>query len=58
MLRLSESGVVVLPAMPGFYHKPKTIDEILNHLVGKVMDQFGISHNLFRRWGENESANT
>ena len=52
MLRLAGSGIVILPAMPGFYHKPRTIDDLVNHLVGKVLDQFGISHHLFKRWGE------
>lgn len=51
MLKLSESGVTILPAMPGFYHRPKSIDELVNHVVGKVLDQFAIEHDLFRRWG-------
>jgi 4-hydroxy-3-polyprenylbenzoate decarboxylase len=51
MLKLTESGVTILPAMPGFYHKPKTLDDIIDHLVGKVLDQFNIEHSLFRRWG-------
>lgn len=54
MLRLSEIGVIILPAMPGFYHKPRTIEDLADHLVGKVLDQFGIEHNIFRRWGSNE----
>jgi 4-hydroxy-3-polyprenylbenzoate decarboxylase len=44
-------GVVILPAMPGFYHKPRTIEDLVDHLVGKILDQFGIEHNVFRRWG-------
>jgi flavin prenyltransferase len=51
MLKVSRSGVVVLPAMPGFYNKPKSINDLLNHVVGKCLDQFGIEHDLFRRWG-------
>jgi flavin prenyltransferase len=51
MIRLVETGVVVLPAMPGFYHKPKSIDDLIIHIVGKILDQFGIEHNVFRRWG-------
>ena len=50
MLKLSRIGVVILPAMPGFYNRPKNVDEILNHVVGKCLDQFGIEHNLFKRW--------
>ena len=51
MLTLSQYGVVILPAMPGFYHKPKTIEDLADHLIGKVLDQLGIEHNLFERWG-------
>ena len=51
MIKLVETGVVVLPAMPGFYHKPKSIDDLIIHIVGKILDQFGIEHDIFRRWG-------
>ncbi len=45
-------NVVIMPAMPGFYHRPKTMDELINHVVGKVLDQFGIAdHGLYKRWG-------
>lgn len=50
MLRLSEIGVVILPAMPGFYHKPKTIEEMILHIVGKTLDQFDIRNDTFTRW--------
>ncbi|MEM2856512.1 MAG: UbiX family flavin prenyltransferase [Candidatus Nitrosocaldaceae archaeon] len=50
MLRLARLGVTILPAMPGFYHKPKSIDELLNHIVGKILDQFNIEHEIFKRW--------
>jgi 4-hydroxy-3-polyprenylbenzoate decarboxylase len=50
MLKLARLGIVILPAMPGFYHKPKSIDELLNHIVGKILDQFKIEHEIFRRW--------
>ena len=53
MLKLVEAGVVVLPAMPGFYHKPKSIGDLVSHIVGKVLDQFGIEHNIFKRWSQN-----
>lgn len=52
MTRLADIGVIVLPAMPGFYHRPKSIDDIITHIVGKILDQFGIEHHLFKRWGE------
>ena len=51
MVKLSELGVTILPAMPGFYHHPITIDDLLNHIVGKVLDQFDIDNNMFKRWG-------
>lgn len=50
MIRLQVAGAIILPAMPGFYHKPSTIDEIINHLVGKILDQLKIRHDLFKRW--------
>jgi len=51
MLKLARLGVVILPPMPGFYTKPKTVDEIVNHTVGKCLDQFDIEHTLYKRWG-------
>jgi len=50
MLRAKQSGAVVLPAMPGFYHKPKTIADLVDFIVGKIFDQFNIEHSLFKRW--------
>src|ERR671936_2868636 len=50
MIKLIENGVALLPAMPGFYHKPKSIDDLIMHIVGKILDQFGIEHDVFRRW--------
>lgn len=46
------SNVVIMPAMPGFYHRPKTMEDLIDHVVGKVLDQFDIKHSLFKRWGE------
>ncbi len=55
MLSLAEMGAILLPPLPAFYHKPKTIDDIVNQSVGKALDQFSIKHNLFDRWkGLNE----
>ncbi len=51
MSKLAGAGAVIMPAMPGFYHRPKTMDDLINHVVGKVLDQFGIDHSLFKRWG-------
>lgn len=50
MVKLQEAGAIILPAMPGFYHKPSTIEEIVDHLVGKILDQLNIKHDLFKRW--------
>jgi polyprenyl P-hydroxybenzoate/phenylacrylic acid decarboxylase-like protein len=50
MVAVTEAGAIVLPPMPAFYHRPKTIDDLLNQSVGKVLDQFGVEHDLFRRW--------
>ena len=50
MLSAKQSGAVILPAMPGFYHKPKKIDELVEFIVGKVFDQFNIGHSLFKKW--------
>jgi len=44
-------GGIVLPPLPGFYAKPASVDDIVNHSVGKVLDLFGIEHDLFKRWG-------
>lgn len=51
MLKLAEAGAVILPAMPGFYQKPKSLQDMIDHLVGKIIDQFEIRNDLSRRWG-------
>jgi polyprenyl P-hydroxybenzoate/phenylacrylic acid decarboxylase-like protein len=50
MVAVTEAGGVILPPVPAFYHHPSSIDDLLLHTVGKVLDQFGIEHNLFKRW--------
>lgn len=50
MLEASEIGAILFPPIPGFYHKPKTLDDIVNHTVGKILDLFEIEHNFFKRW--------
>ncbi|MDA8429952.1 MAG: UbiX family flavin prenyltransferase [Geobacteraceae bacterium] len=52
MLRLSRAGAQIIPAMPAFYHKPGAVIEMVDFVVGKVLDQLGLEHELFRRWGE------
>jgi polyprenyl P-hydroxybenzoate/phenylacrylic acid decarboxylase-like protein len=44
------AGGVIMPPVPAFYHEPKTIEDLLRHTAGKVLDQFGIEHHLFSRW--------
>jgi len=51
MKRLTDSGAVVLPAMPGFYHNPRSIRDLVDFVVGRILDQLDIEHALFRRWG-------
>jgi 4-hydroxy-3-polyprenylbenzoate decarboxylase len=50
MEKLTEMGAVVFPPVPAFYHRPRTIEDIIDHTVGKVLDLFDIDHNLFARW--------
>ncbi|RJQ32922.1 MAG: UbiX family flavin prenyltransferase [Actinobacteria bacterium] len=50
LLTLSSAGTLVAPAMPAFYNKPKTIEDIVDFVVGKVLDLLKIEHNLFKRW--------
>jgi len=50
MSEATEYGAVVLPPVPGFYHKPRTVADLIDQTVGKILDQFGLEHDLFRRW--------
>jgi len=50
MVRLKRAGATILPAMPGFYHKPKEISEMIDFIVGKILDIIGVEHKLYRRW--------
>ena len=52
MRRLVEAGAVVLPAMPGFYHGPLTIHDLVDFIVGRICDQLGVTVDLTKRWGE------
>lgn len=52
MLRVTRAGAVVLPASPGFYHRPSSIDDLVNFVVARVLDQLGVEHSLTQRWGE------
>jgi 4-hydroxy-3-polyprenylbenzoate decarboxylase len=52
LLTLSRAGAHILPAMPAFYHRPKTIEALVDFVIGKILDSLGIKHKLFLRWGE------
>ena len=52
MVKAKQAGAVVMPACPGFYNKPKTIDDLLNNVVSRILDQVGIDNELIQRWGE------
>ncbi len=56
LLKAADYGAIILPPMPAFYHAPQSIDDIIDQTVGKVFDQLGIEHRLFRRWGEGRSG--
>ena len=51
MLRLSRAGAVILPPSPGFYHHPESVQDIVDFVVARVMDQVGVTHTLMQRWG-------
>jgi 4-hydroxy-3-polyprenylbenzoate decarboxylase len=52
MSMAADMGAHIVPPIPSFYNRPKTIDDIIHQTIGKVFDYFGIEHNLFKRWGE------
>ena len=56
MSNLSEWGVVILPASPGFYHSPETIDDLVDFVVARILDQLDIEHSLGKRWTGEEFA--
>jgi len=51
MLRLSQMGVTIMPASPGFYHNPETINDLIDFMVGRILDHLGIDQNIMPRWG-------
>jgi 4-hydroxy-3-polyprenylbenzoate decarboxylase len=57
MLNVADAGGVILPPIPAFYFLPKTLDDIINHTVGRALDVFEIDHSLFNRWGSQKLKN-
>jgi 4-hydroxy-3-polyprenylbenzoate decarboxylase len=55
MKRLVDAGATVMPAMPGFYHTPRSIQDLVDFVVGRICDHLAIEHKLFKRWGEAEN---
>jgi len=58
MLRVTDMGAIIFPPLPAFYHRPQTIEDIVDHTVGRVLDLFGIDHALFERWGGSTGLTT
>ncbi len=56
MLRLARAGAVILPANPGFYHRPQSVGEVVDFIVARILDQLGVAHTLMARWGETDPA--
>ncbi len=52
MLRLSQAGATIMPANPGFYHKPEKLEDIIDFMVSRILDHLKIEHSLLARWGE------
>ncbi len=52
MVKAKQAGAVIMPASPGFYNKPKTIDDLVDNVVGRILDQLGIDNDVYQRWGE------
>jgi 4-hydroxy-3-polyprenylbenzoate decarboxylase len=55
MAAVTRAGAVVLPAMPGWYHRPKSLDDLVDFIVGRICDQLGLGNDLMKRWGGSES---
>ncbi len=55
MLKLSQLGVTIMPAAPGFYHQPRQIDELIDFMVARLMDHLGLDHQVGQRWASEQS---
>ena len=54
MTLLAEAGATILPANPGFYHRPQSVDQVVDFIVARVLDHLGVPHGLMARWGEGD----
>ncbi|MBI5061390.1 MAG: aromatic acid decarboxylase, partial [Candidatus Aenigmarchaeota archaeon] len=54
MLKLSRLGVTIMPACPGWYHKPEKLHDMINFVVGKILDELRIENSLYKRWGADD----
>ena len=57
MKRLADAGAIILPAMPGFYHQPQSIDDLVDFVVSRICDQLGVEHST-KRWGDDSQDET
>lgn len=55
MLKLTRMGAVIMPASPGFYHQPQTLDDLVDFIVARILDHLGVEQKLVARWGRSES---
>jgi 4-hydroxy-3-polyprenylbenzoate decarboxylase len=53
MLKLTQMGAVMMPACPGFYHQPRSVDDLVDFVVARILDHLGLPQKLMGRWGEN-----
>lgn len=57
MMRLTQAGAILMPANPGFYHRPQTVEDIVDFMVARILDHLDIPHQLLERWGDNTVEN-
>jgi 4-hydroxy-3-polyprenylbenzoate decarboxylase len=56
MLKLARAGAVILPANPGFYHRPESVAKLVDFVVARILDRLDIAHELMPRWGDESGA--